>query len=113
MEHHIDASGKILGKLATEIAQLLRGKSKPDFAPHKDMGDVVIVTNVSKMKVTGNKAKDKKYYRHSGYLGSLKEESYEKLFAKSPEKILKKAVYGMLPINKLRPEQIKRLKIQK
>ncbi len=113
MEHQIDASGKILGKLATEIAQLLRGKSKPEFAPHKDVGDVVIVTNASKIKVTGNKAKDKKYYRHSGYLGNLKEQPYEKLFAKNPAEVLKKAVYGMLPTNKLRAEQIKRLKIQK
>ncbi len=113
MEHYIDAEGKILGKLAVEIANLLRGKDNPDFVPYKDQGDVVIVKNIKKIKVTGKKQKDKMYYRHSGYLGSLKSEPFEKLFERDPERVLKKAVFGMLPCNKLRPEQIKRLKIEK
>lgn len=113
MEHYINAEGKILGKLAVEIAQLLRGKSKPGFVPYKDDGDFVIVKNIEKLKVTGKKTKDKIYYRHSGYLGSLKKETFEEAFAKSPEKVLKKAVLGMLPNTKLRPNQIKRLKIEK
>ncbi len=113
MKHYIDAEEKILGRLAVEIAQLLRGKSKPDFAPHKDGGDFVVVKNFDKIKVSGKKMKDKIYYRHSGYLGGLKSESFEEAFAKDPEKILKRAVFGMLPDNKLRDLQIKRLKIEK
>ncbi|MDD5606349.1 MAG: 50S ribosomal protein L13 [Candidatus Pacebacteria bacterium] len=113
MEYYIDAEGKILGKLATEIAQLLRGKNKPSFVPYKDEGDVVIVKNIRKIKLTGKKEKNKMYYRHSGYLGSLKTESFEKIFARDPEKVLKQAVLGMLPPNKLRAIQIKRLKIEK
>ncbi len=113
MEHQIDAKGKILGRLATEIAQLLRGKSKPEFALHKDVGDTVIVKNVDQIKVSGKKEKNKFYYRHSGYLGSLKKETFEEALAKDPAKVLKKAVYGMMPPNKLRAKQIKRLKIEK
>ena len=88
----------------------MRGKSKPDFAPNKDIGDFVFVENIEKIKVTGKKRLDKKYYRHTGYLGHLKETSYQKMFEKDPSKVLKKAVYGMLPKNKLRDKQIKRLK---
>ncbi len=111
--HTIDATDKVLGRLAVEIALLLRGKQKVDFAPYKDIGDVVIVQNVDKLKFTGKKAKQKKYYRHSGYLGSLKEITLEKLFEKNPEEVLRKAVFGMLPKNKLRAKMIKRLKYAK
>lgn len=107
----IDASGRVLGRLAVEIAILLRGKHRPDFAPHLDMGDIVIVTNTSKIRVTGKKADLKKYYRHSGYPGGIKEITYKKLFAKDPNKILRKAVYGMLPQNKLRAKMLRRLKL--
>lgn len=110
--HTIDATGKVLGRLATEIAVLLRSKHKPDFAPYKDMGDFVVVKNVDKIKVTGKKIEKKKYYRHSGYLGGLKEIPFKKLFEKNPAEVLRKAVWGMLPNNKLRAQQIKRLKIK-
>ena len=110
--HTIDATGGILGRLASQIATLLRGKNKPDFQPYKDMGDFVIVKNVNKLRVTGKKIEDKKYYRHSGYLGGLKEIPLKKLFAERPAEVLKEAVYGMLPRNKLRAKQIKRLKIE-
>lgn len=108
--HTIDVKNKVLGRVATEIASLLRGKGKPEFAPNKDVGDFVAVKNIEKIKVTGKKYTDKKYYRHSGYLGSLKESSYKKIFEKNSREVLKKAVYGMLPKNKLRNKQIKRLK---
>ncbi|MFH1582563.1 MAG: 50S ribosomal protein L13 [bacterium] len=110
--HTIDAEGKILGKLAVEISILLRGKEKTGYAPHKDMGDVVIVKNVEKMKFTGKKLSQKKYYRHSGYLGSLKETVLEDLLKKKPNEVLKKAVAGMLPKNKLSRQQITRLKFE-
>ncbi|MBM3257733.1 MAG: 50S ribosomal protein L13 [Candidatus Nealsonbacteria bacterium] len=111
--HTIDATDKVLGRLAVEIALLLRGKEKSDFAPYKDIGDTVIIKNVDKLKFTGRKVKQKKYYRHSGYLGGLKEITLEKLFEKNPEEVLKKAVFGMLPKNKLREKMIKRLKYAK
>ena len=111
--HTIDATGKVLGRLAAEISILLRGKQRPDFAPNKDMGDIVIVKNVAKLKVTGKKMDQKKYFRHSGYLGSLKETPLKTLFKKDPVQVLKKAVFGMLPKNKLRAKQIKRLKFLK
>lgn len=109
----IDASGKILGRLASQVAVLLRGKHKSDFAPYKDIGDIVIVKNVEKLRFTGKKLEQKKYYHHSGYLGSLKEISLGKLFAKNPAEVFKKAVFGMLPGNKLRAKMIKRLKVEK
>ncbi len=109
--HTIDATGKVLGRLASQVALLLRGKDKVDFAAYKDIGDIVIVKNVDKLKFTGKKLAQKKYYSHSGYLGGLKEITLEKLLAKSPESVFKKAVMGMLPKNKLRAEMIKRLKI--
>ncbi|MDP1538529.1 MAG: 50S ribosomal protein L13 [bacterium] len=109
----IDATGKIMGRLAVEIAVLLRGKNKSDFAPYKDIGDVVIVKNVTRLKFTGKKMEQKKYYRHSGYLGGLKEISLKKLFEKNPTEVFKKAVFGMLPKNKLRAKMIKRLKVEK
>ena len=111
--HTIDASNKVLGRLAVEIAVLLRGKQKADFAPYKDIGDIVIVKNVDKMKFSGRKLKQKKYYHHSGYLGGLKEITLEKLFEKNPKEVLDKAVFGMLPKNKLRAKIIKRLKYEK
>lgn len=110
--HTIDATNKILGRLATEIAVLLRGKNKPDFQPNQDRGDFVIVKNVDKIKFSGRKMEQKKYYHHSGYLGGLKATSLKKLFSRSPSEVLRKAVWGMLPNNKLRAEQIKRLKCQ-
>lgn len=110
--HTIDASGKILGRLASEIAILLRGKHKPDFLPYKDMGDFVVVKNIDKIKLTGKKIERKIYYRHSGYLGSLKEIPLKKIFKENPAKILQRAVFGMLPKNKLRAKQIKRLKFE-
>lgn len=111
--HTIDAANKVLGRLATEIAILLRGKHKPDFVPYKDMGDFIVVKNIEKIKITGKKMEQKKYFHHSGYLGGLKEIPLKKLFEREPGEVLKKAVFGMLPKNKLRAEQIKRLKIMK
>ena len=110
--HTIDATDKVLGRLAAQIAILLRGKHKPDFVPYKDMGDFVNVKNVNKLKFTGKKIEQKKYYRHSRYWGGLKEISLKKLFAERPAEVLKKAVYRMLPKNKLRAKMIKRLKIK-
>jgi large subunit ribosomal protein L13 len=108
----IDASGKILGRLASEIAILLRGKHKPSFQPNEDAGDFVIVKNVSEIRVTGKKMEQKKYYHHSGYMGGLKEISLKELFAKDPAQVLRIAVSKMLPRNKLRRKQIKRLKFE-
>ncbi len=108
--HKIDAKNKAPGRLASKIAILLRGKNKPSFEPHRDMGDEVVVENVEEMKITGKKLKQKKYYKHSGYPGGLKEKSMEELMESNPEEILKRAVFGMLPKNKLRANQIKRLK---
>jgi len=110
-KHTIDAKDKILGRLASEIAVLLRGKHKTNFTPHLDLGDEVIVVNTSKIKVSGNKTKNKKYYRHSGYPGGIKEISYQKLFENNPNKVLRKAIYGMLPDNKLRKKMMARLKL--
>jgi len=110
--HTIDASGRVLGRLASEIAVLLRGKQKPDFVPYKDVGDFVVIKNVEKLKFTGKKKEQKKYYHHSGFLGGLKEIPLKKLFEKDPTQVFKKAVYGMLPKNKLRAKQIRRLKFE-
>lgn len=110
--HIIDATGQSLGRLAVKIANLLLGKHKRNFDPSKDMGDVVIVKNVEKMVFTGKKLEKKKYYWHSGYPGGLKERTLEELFKKDPKKVLKMAVLGMLPKNKLRKKRIKRLKFE-
>ncbi|MDO8559020.1 MAG: 50S ribosomal protein L13 [bacterium] len=110
--HTIDATGKVLGRLATEVAVLLRGKNNPGFLLYKDAGDDVIIKNVEKIIITGKKMDQKKYYHHSGYPGGLKEVSMKKIFEKNPSEILKKAVLGMLPKNRLRPRQIKRLKFE-
>lgn len=110
--HTIDATDKVLGRLAAEIAVLLRGKQKPDFAPHKDIGDFVVVKNLDKLKFTGKKIEQKKYYRHSGYLGGLKSAPLKTLL-KNPADVLWEAVFGMLPKNRLRAKMIKRLKVEK
>ena len=107
--HLIDATDKVLGRLASRIAILLRGKHKPDFAPYRDQGDFVKVKNVDKIKLTGRKMAQKKYYRHSGYPGGLKTTSLEELFSRDPAEVLRRAVFGMLPKNRLRKKQIKRL----
>lgn len=111
--HTIDASGKALGRLASQIAMLLSGKQKPDFLSYKDMGDFVVVKNIKKIKITGKKIEQKKYFRHTGYPGGLKETPLKTLFKENPGKVLIKAVWGMLPKNKLRAKMIKRLKIEK
>lgn len=109
--YKIDATNKVLGRLAVKIAILLRGKNEPNFTPNQDTGGFVFVRNIEKIKFTGKKFDGKIYYRHSGYLGGIKSVVLRKLFEKSPEKVLRKAVFGMLPNNKLRAKQIKRLKI--
>jgi len=105
----IDATDRPLGRLATEIVILLRGKNRPDFAPHKDEGAFVIIRNANKVKFTGKKLQQKVYYRHSGYPGGLKEKPLKKLFSQRPSEALRKAVFGMLPKNKLRAKQLNRL----
>ena len=109
----IDAENKTLGRLASEIALILQGKNSPEYAPHKVGGNRVIVKNIDKIKVTGNKASQKIYYRHSGKPGNLKKETYQSIFEKSPEKVLISAVKGMLPRNRLRGERMKMLIIEK
>ncbi len=111
--HTIDAKNRILGRLATEIAVLLRGKNKTEFSPNKDTGAFVIIKNIGKIKLTGKKIEQKVYYQHSGYLGGLKETPLKKLLKENPEQVLKNAVWGMLPKNRLRSEMIKRLKFEK
>jgi len=109
----IDASGKILGRLSSEIAFLLQGKNLPGYVPYLDNGAEVIVINTSQLKVTGKKNEQKKYYRHSGYPGGLKEVAYKDIFSRDPNEVLRRAVYGMLPRNKLRAKMMKRLKLYK
>ena len=106
-----DASDKILGRFATKIADKLRGKDKPTFTAHVDGGDFVVVINADKVKVTGNKAEQKKYYKHSLYPGGLKEKSYKEVLESTPERIIENAVKGMLPKNKLGKSIIKKLKV--
>lgn len=107
----IDAEGKTLGRIATQIATILKGKNKVDFIPHLDNGDYVVVTNCDKFKVTWKKMTDKLYHRHTGYLGGLKTIALEDLLAKKPTKALEFAVNGMLPKNKLRSGMLSRLKL--
>ncbi len=109
----IDAKDKNLGRLSTQIARILRGKNKPTFTPHLDCGDFVVVINADKIKVTGNKLEDKKYYRHSGYVGNLKVTNLKKKMEKSPEFVIRNAVKGMLPHNILGRKILKKLKIYK
>ncbi len=107
----VDAQGKILGRLASRIAVVLRGKNKPVFTPHADAGDFVVVVNAAQVQLTGKKLDDKKYYRHSGYMGGLKEISARHLMKKKPEEVLRHAVRGMLPKNSLGRQLLKKLKI--
>ena len=107
----VDASDQTLGRLATRIATLLEGKHKPIYSPHIDTGDHVVVVNAGKVKVTGNKLIQKRYYRHSGYPGGLKEESLQALLARKPELVIERAVKGMLPQNRLGRAMIKKLKV--
>ncbi len=106
----VDATDKVLGRLAAEIARRLRGKHKPEFTPHVDTGDYIVVTNVEKLRVTGNKAEDKKYYRHSGYPGGLYETNFRKMQQRFPARILEQAVKGMLPKGPLGYAMIKKMK---
>ena len=107
----VDAEGRTLGRLATQIADTLRGKTKPEYTPHVDTGDFVVVVNAEKIQVTGKKLDDKIYYRHSGYPGGLKEESLEQLLARKPELVIERAVKGMLPQNRLGRAMFKKLKV--
>ena len=107
----VDAQGKVLGKLATQIAVRLRGKHKPQYTPHVDTGDYIVVVNVAKLRVTGRKAERKVYYRHSGYPGGLKETNFAKLQAAKPTRVLQHAVKGMLPKGPLGYAMLKKLKI--
>ena len=107
----IDAEGQTLGRLATEIARLLRGKNKPQYTPHVDTGDFVIVVNAEKVAVTGKKAEQKVYYRHTGRPGGLRETSYEVMLERKPTEILRRAVRGMMPRTRLGRQQFKKLKI--
>ncbi|MCR6650639.1 MAG: 50S ribosomal protein L13 [Cellvibrionaceae bacterium] len=107
----VDASGKTLGRLAAELAHRLRGKHKPEFTPHVDTGDYIVVVNAEKVRVTGNKAKDKIYHHHTGYPGGLKSISFEKLIDKAPELTILSAVKGMLPKGPLGRAIFKKLKV--
>jgi len=107
----VDASGKVLGRLASEIARRLRGKHKPEFTPHVDTGDYIVVVNADKLRVTGRKAQNKIYHRHSGYPGGIFSESFAKLHARQPERVLKFAVKGMLPKGPLGYAMLKKMKV--
>lgn len=107
----VDATGKVLGRLASQIAKYLRGKHKPEFTPHADAGDYIIVTNASQIKVTGNKRQEKVYYHHSGYPGGMKEETFKEVQEKDPTKIIETAVKGMLPKNPLGRAMLCKLKV--
>jgi len=107
----VDADGQTLGRLATQIATTLRGKDKPQFTPHVDTGDFVVVLNSEKINIKGNKASDKMYYRHTGFFGGLKETTYKDMLEKDPGFIIENAVKGMLPKNKLSNQIIKKLKV--
>ena len=110
--HTLDAKEQHFGRLAARVALLLRGKQKPEFASNKDVGDFVSVKNVRQMEFSGKKLEQKSYWKHSGYLGSLKEKKLDKFFGSRPTEVLRKAVWGMLPKNKLRSKQINRLTIE-
>jgi large subunit ribosomal protein L13 len=107
----VDMNDQVLGRAATEIARILRGKHKPIYSPSVDTGDFVIVVNAEKLKLTGNKLTDKKYYHHTGFPGGIRSITAEKLIEKKPEELIKKAVKGMLPKNKLGRQMIKKLKV--
>jgi len=107
----VDAGDKVLGRLATEIARILRGKHKPVYTPHLDMGDHVIVINAEKVRVTGKKTEQKVYYRHTGYPGGIRSTPFSRLIQEHPDRVLKKAVWGMLPHNALGRKMLKKLKV--
>ncbi len=107
----IDAEGKNLGRLATQIADMLRGKRKPGYTPHIDTGDFVIVVNAEKIAVTGNKLTEKKYRRHTGYPGGLRERTLEEMLERQPEEVIRKAVHGMMPKSRLGRAQLRKLKV--
>ncbi len=107
----IDAEGAILGRLATQIAMILRGKNKPQYTPHVDTGDFVIVINADKVQLTGNKANTKTYYHHTGYNGGLKAETFRQAMEKHPERVIERAVRGMLPKTTLGRQQLRKLKV--
>src|SRR4030043_2014439 len=107
----VNAEGKVLGRLATELANILKGKNKPTFTPHVDTGDFVVVVNAEKVVLTGKKMKDKKYYHHTGHPGGIRETSAEKLLARKPTEMIRIAVKGMLPKNSLGRQKIQKLKI--
>ena len=107
----VDATDKTLGRLSTAIANRLRGKHKPEFTPHVDTGDYIVVVNAEKVKVTGNKSTDKLYHHHTGYPGGIKSITFDKLIDKAPERIIEKAVKGMMPKNKLSKAMMSKLKI--
>ncbi|MEM7054175.1 MAG: 50S ribosomal protein L13 [Pseudomonadota bacterium] len=107
----VDAEGKTLGRLSSEIARRLRGKHKPEFTPHVDTGDYVVVVNADKVRVTGRKLTDKVYYRHTGYIGNLKSITLEKLLDKNPERVIEHSVKGMMPKNPLGRAMLKKLKV--
>jgi large subunit ribosomal protein L13 len=107
----VDAEGKTLGRLATRIADTLRGKHKPEYTPHIDTGDFVIVINAEKIAVTGNKLRDKRYWRHSGYPGGIRSRTLGEMLERRPEEVIRKAVRGMLPRNRLARKQLTKLKI--
>jgi large subunit ribosomal protein L13 len=107
----VDADGQTLGRLATQIADALRGKRKPTYTPHVDTGDFVVVVNAEKIAVTGNKLADKRYYRHSGYPGGLRSRTLQEMLDRRPEEVIRLAVKGMLPRNRLARKQITKLKV--
>src|SRR5881398_3029460 len=109
----VDAEGKTLGRLATQIADTLRGKGKPQFTPHVDTGDFVVVVNAEKIQVTGNKLDQKRYYRHSGYPGGLRSRTLREQLDRRPEEVIRTAVKGMLPKNRLASKQLLKLKIDR
>ncbi len=107
----IDATDKVLGRLAADVASILRGKTKPEYTPHIDVGDFVVIVNADKIKLTGNKLDQKMYYHHSGYMGGLREQTAKQLLEKKPEDVIKHAVKGMLPKNSLGRSMFKKLKV--
>ena len=107
----VNAEGKILGRLATELAKILKGKTKPTYTPHTDTGDFVVIINAEKLVLTGKKMQDKKYYRHTGYPGGIRETTAEKLMATKPTELIRKAVKGMLPKNSLGRQMLTKLKV--
>src|SRR3970282_671185 len=109
--HVVNAEGETLGRLAARVAQLLMGKHKPSYSPHLDMGDFVVLVNAEKVRVTGKKLKDKIYYRHTGYMGGLKETRLEEMLSRNPRRVLELAVRGMLPRNKLGRKLLGHLKV--